>query len=168
MKNAASRTVADVMTKTPTTANQDMTLQQAAHLMWVEELACLPVVDDTNACVGILTDRDISMCAYTQGQPLSQLHVALAMAKNVVSVSPDDTLEDVDARMSTHRVRRLPVVDEDRLLLGIITHGTIARETQRASRITQPIAASTPAGPAPELSRIATPKNGSGSSARRS
>jgi CBS-domain-containing membrane protein len=163
MKKSASNSVADLMTKSPTTVRPGMTLQDAAHLLWTEELVCLPVVDESETCVGVLTDRDIAMCAYTQGQPLWHLHVDLAMAKHVISAGPDESIEDVAHRMKNLGVSRLPVVDENQKLLGIITKSSLARASTRSEH-NAVLEATLMKTPEAAQLRVATPKNGSAGS----
>ena len=102
------------------------TLNNPARLMWELDCGAVPVVNDVGHLVGIITDRDICMAAYTRGKPLGALTVESAMSKHVIAVSPRDTLESVAVLMRQKQIRRILVV-EQRKLLGIVTLADLAR-----------------------------------------
>jgi len=110
----------------------------AAELMWENDCGCVPVIDHDRKVLGMLTDRDISMAAYTQGLPLASIIVTSAMSKQVYSCRLDDELEKVEATMLAHQVRRLPVLDHDQRLVGIISLSDIAREAQHEAEMRKP------------------------------
>lgn len=109
-----------------------------ASRMWDADIGCLPVVDGLGRVVGMITDRDICMAAFTRGQPLHAIPVSVAMAKEVLSCSPDATLIEAEEVMRSGQVRRLPVIDSDGYLAGIVSLNDLARlaerETGRRSR----------------------------------
>ncbi len=107
------------------------TLNEPARLMWELDCGAVPVVDEAGHLVGILTDRDICMAAYTRGKPLAALSVESTMSRHVVAVSPRDTLESVAVLMRQNQVRRIPVVERGRLV-GIVTLADLARYCDRA------------------------------------
>jgi CBS domain-containing protein len=106
-------------------------LNTAAQIMWDHDCGCVPVLDDMSKLVGMLTDRDICMAAYTQGKPLREMQVKSAMSKTVHTCSLQDTLSVAENLMQAHKVRRLPVLDGQGLLVGIISLHDIAREAVR-------------------------------------
>ena len=77
--------------------------------------------------LGILTDRDICMAAYLQGEALWRLRCADVMSKQVQTVLPDATVQDAETIMQTHQIRRLPVTDADGRLVGILSLNDLAR-----------------------------------------
>jgi CBS-domain-containing membrane protein len=117
------------MTQSVRTCSPQDTLDVAARAMWEGDCGTVPVVDDSRRVVGMLTDRDICMAAYTQGKPLAAIPVASAMAKQVVSCRPDDELLIAERAMQKARVRRLPVVDAKGRLAGILSLNDLARNT---------------------------------------
>ena len=119
--------VEQCMTRDPKTCSVSDTLDRAAQLMWDEDCGCLPVVDGVRRLLGMITDRDICMAAYTQGQPLHMLHVGGAMAKTVYSCGHKDEIESVQKTLRSHQVRRLPVIDRDGCVIGILSLSDIAR-----------------------------------------
>lgn len=102
-------------------------LNRAAQLMWEKDCGCLPVVDEEGSVVGVITDRDICMAAYTRGVSLHAASVASAMSHPVVICHADDSIAQVEQLMKNHRIRRIPVLDEMDMLVGMITVGDLAR-----------------------------------------
>lgn len=102
-------------------------LNHAAQLMWEHDCGVVPIVDGDGHAVGMLTDRDICMAAYTQGKPLREIPVITAMSKQVYACRPDDTLDQVQAVMREHKIRRLPVLDREDRPIGIIAFRDILR-----------------------------------------
>jgi CBS domain-containing protein len=108
------------------------TLNRAAELMWDYDCGFLPVVRDhaSRVLTGANTDRDIAMAAYTRGEALSAIPVSVAMARGVKVCHPGDDISTAAALMRLKQVRRLPVVDSDHRLVGIISINDIARLSQ--------------------------------------
>ncbi len=119
----------DVMTHEVFTCTPDETLADAARIMFEEDVGSVPVVDPQGAVVGVLTDRDVCRCAYEEDKRLSDVSVKGAMSRNVISVRPDDDLERVEELMEVNRIRRVPVIDDDGLLSGIIAVADLARSS---------------------------------------
>jgi CBS domain-containing protein len=122
--------VRDVMSREPRSCRPTDDLSRAAQLMWEGDFGVLPVVDDERKPIGVLTDRDICMAAYTRGVALAELTVTDAMSRGVCSCKPSHTLRSAMDLMVTHQVRRLPVVGDDGALVGIVSLADIARLTQ--------------------------------------
>jgi CBS domain-containing protein len=101
--------------------------------MWDHDCGCLPVADGDGVTrvVGVITDRDICMCALFQSKPLQELRVSDAMAKQVQTCRPSDSLADAEKTMREARIRRLPVVDEEGALVGMISLADLAQEAAR-------------------------------------
>jgi CBS-domain-containing membrane protein len=99
--------------------------------MWENDCGCVPVVDAAGRVVGMLTDRDVCMAAYTQGRPLAEIPVSSAMSRSVVACGPDDTIATAEQRMRQHRVRRLAVVDDEGRIAGILSLSDIARRAHQ-------------------------------------
>lgn len=118
--------VQSFMTDAVATCSPDEPLNAAARVMWEHDCGAVPVLAD-GKLVGIITDRDICMAAYTQGRPLGAIAVKDVMARHVHACSPGDTLERAATLMADARVRRLPVVDTEQRLVGIVSLADIAR-----------------------------------------
>ena len=104
----------------------DDNLAAAASRMWDCDIGCLPVLDDSGQVIGMVTDRDICMAAMTRGQVLRDIPVSVAMAREVLSCSPDATLVEAEEIMRSGQVRRLPVIDSDGSLVGIVSLNDLA------------------------------------------
>lgn len=116
-----------VMTPNVSTATPADGLNRAAQIMWEGDCGVVPVTESDGSLVGVITDRDVCMAAYTQGQPLAAVPIDAAMARTVFACSPDDTVHQALHLMREHRVRRMPVVDEAGRLVGVVTLADLAR-----------------------------------------
>jgi len=137
--------VEQLMRKDVRTCTPDDSLDRAAQLMWEQDCGCAPVVapDGSARVVGMITDRDICMAAYTQGALLRDLRVGDAMSHKVIGCQAGDSIGDAEAIMAEARVRRLPVLDDGGQLQGLISLADIACEAERArsSRQRRPVKA---------------------------
>jgi CBS domain-containing protein len=113
-------------------------VNRAAQIMWEADVGCVPVVDAENRVVGMITDRDIAMAAYTQGRALEAISVESAMATQVYTCSPGDDVSSAEERMQKFQVRRLPVVDSAAKLVGIVSMNDIAREAAQEKGARKP------------------------------
>lgn len=96
-------------------------LGAAGRLMAEAGCGVLPVLDESQRVVGILTDRDITMALVASDRRASEIRTAQVMTHDVHACGPDDNVRDALRVMREHSVRRLPVVDEDRHLLGMLS-----------------------------------------------
>jgi CBS domain-containing protein len=126
----------EVMTQPVVVCQDHATLDHAARLMWEQDCGVIPVVDAHGRLCGVVTDRDICMSAYTQGQALSAIPVTVAMAKAVVAGHQDDSIESAEQLMQDNQVRRLPVVDGEGRPVGIVSLNDLARLVAEARRST--------------------------------
>jgi len=110
------------------------TLNTAAQLMWEHDCGAIPIMGDDDGIIGIVTDRDICMSAYTRGKPLYAIPVHDAMAKEVFTCRLDDSVEDAEHLMGVKQIRRLPVLDGARQLVGMLSLGDIVRELGASRR----------------------------------
>ncbi len=135
----------ELMTKTVWTCRADEAMSAAARLMWEHDIGAVPVLDAAGRLVGIVTDRDLCMCAYFTGEPLTSVPVEHAMSKVVFTIEPAQTVEKAEELMRSKRIRRLPVVEGGKLV-GMISLGDLARAAQArkavaASEVTATLAA---------------------------
>ncbi|HVN64328.1 MAG TPA: CBS domain-containing protein [Candidatus Binataceae bacterium] len=101
-------------------------LNSAARIMWDNDCGCVPIVDDEARVVGVLTDRDICMAAYTQGLPLFAIPVETAMSRDVIACSPAASVETAHRLMRINEVHRLLVADDSGRLAGILSFSDLA------------------------------------------
>jgi CBS domain-containing protein len=119
--------VADLMTSDIVTCRSDDSLNRAAQLMWERRCGCVPVLDDAGKAVGIVTDRDVCMAAYTQGRRLDDLPVAVAMSRSVWTCPVSASIEDAEDIMAAHGIHRLVVVGDDGRPCGLLSLHDVAR-----------------------------------------
>lgn len=126
--------IGDLMSSQVQTCSPDDTLNRAAQVMWEHDRGSLPVVDAEARVVGMITDRDICMAAFTRGKPLHECHVTDAMSRTVYSCSENDRVGDVEELMQDRQIRRVPVLGEWGQLVGIVTLADLARYAQSKTR----------------------------------
>ena len=118
-------TIADIMTRSIATVQRDETLQAAARRMHEMDVGSLPVLDG-KAVAGIVTDRDIAVRGVAEGMIPQESLVADVMTEDVRFCRADDSVEQVMAEMGDAQVRRLPVLDADNEIVGIVSLGDVA------------------------------------------
>lgn len=123
--------VEKIMTRDVASCTASDSLNRAAQLMWEHDCGCIPVVDGDKKLVGIVTDRDLTMAAYTQGKALAQIAVGDVMAHELHTCSAPETVAEVESRMREAQVRRLPVIDASGMLVGIVSLNDLALEAAR-------------------------------------
>ena len=118
--------ISAVMTRDVQTVRPDQSAQEAARFMLKAEAGSIPVTDG-DRLIGMITDRDIAVRGVAKGYgpdtPIREL-----MTDDVICARLDDSIEDVASRMSEAQVRRLPVIDQDEKLCGIVSLGDLSRE----------------------------------------
>jgi CBS domain-containing protein len=123
--------VRDVMTRDVQTVRPDQTAQQAASFMLNADAGSIPVTDG-GRLVGMITDRDIAVRGVAKGYgpdtPISEL-----MSSDVICAREEDDVEEVAAKMGKAQVRRMPVIDSEQRLCGIVSLGDLARESDGQS-----------------------------------
>ncbi|MHB8595666.1 MAG: CBS domain-containing protein [Ktedonobacteraceae bacterium] len=113
---------AEVMTTKVITVREQQTKQQVARLLSKHRISGLPVVNDENVVVGVVTEYDVIS---KKGQTVGEI-----MTRGVISIAPDTDLEEVRHILVHERIKRLPVLDQGRLL-GIISRADLVREEAR-------------------------------------
>lgn len=117
----------ELMTRNVATCSSDDSLEQATRMMWEADLGCLVVTDAEQRPIGMITDRDVAMAAYTQGVRLRDTSVATAMAREIRSCVAETAAGEVETLMQSAQIRRVPVVDSQGKLVGIVSLGDLAR-----------------------------------------
>ena len=124
----------ELMTKDPVCCLPSNLVEQAAQLMKREDIGPIPVVENeqTRKLVGIVTDRDLALKVVAEGRDPKSTKVEAVMTRKVVTCRADDDLQKALDAMSEHQLRRIPVVDSDNRILGIIAQADVA------TRVDQP------------------------------
>ena len=119
--------IENLMTRRVVACGHEEHLDQAARLMWENDCGCVPVTDGEKRVVGMLTDRDLCMAAWTRHARLDEIPAFEIMSGDVVAITAEDTVARAENLMKQRQVRRLPVVDRERRLVGIVSLNDLAR-----------------------------------------
>jgi len=119
-----ANSVRDAMTADPRSIGKSVSVVEAAQLMREQDIGSLPITDDERL-VGMITDRDITMRVVAEAADPNATSVEDVYSRDLISVAPDNDLEEALGLMARHQVRRLPVVEDGRLV-GIVAQADIA------------------------------------------
>jgi CBS domain-containing protein len=124
----------EVMTKNPVCCLPNDSVSAAAELMKSGNIGSIPVIDNeqTQKLVGIVTDRDLALKIVAEGLDAKSTKVETVMTRKVVTCLADDDLQKALDAMAEHQLRRIPVVDNDNRVVGIIAQADVA------TRVDQP------------------------------
>ena len=129
----------DVMTQDPVCCLPTDTVSKVAQLMKTENVGSIPVVEDiqTMKLIGILTDRDLALQVVAYERDASSTLVEDVMTYEVITCrATDDVQKAVDA-MAQHQLRRMPVIDSDHRIVGIISPADVATRVERSEEIAE-------------------------------
>jgi CBS domain-containing protein len=119
------QTIRDAMTSNPTAVRPDASVQEAAQKMKSEDVGSLPIVEG-DRLVGVVTDRDLAIRVLAEGKD-AETPVSEIASKDVVTVDPQQSIEEAARLMAEHQVRRLPVCEEDGKLVGMLAQADVAQ-----------------------------------------
>lgn len=129
-----SRHVRDVMTPNPTCVSEKDDIREVARIMRDQDTGVVPVVDGKKI-VGLITDRDIVVRGLAEGVNVEQARVGQLMSKSVRSVREDQPVNDVLDLMSGAEIRRVPVVNQNNEIVGIVSMGDIASNANQPGKV---------------------------------
>jgi len=109
------------MSSSPRVVRQEECLDQAARVLWEQDCGFVPVVDGADMLVGVVTDRDLCMASFSQSKALAAVPVTEVMTRQVTICQPEDALSDAMAEMAKAQVHRMPVVDDQGALVGVLS-----------------------------------------------
>jgi CBS domain-containing protein len=126
----------DVMTKTPVCCLPHDSVAEAAGLMKSKNIGSIPVIESRqkNKLVGIVTDRDLALKIVGDGLDAKSTKVKAVMTRKVVTCLPGDDLQKALDAMAEHQLRRIPVVDNDNMILGIIAQADVATQVDQPEK----------------------------------
>jgi CBS domain-containing protein len=119
--------IKDVMTSNPCSIDAEKSVAYAAKMMREEDVGLAPIVEG-DKLIGMLTDRDIAIRVVAEGRNPDQVKVADVASKQVVTIDPQQDLDEALRIMAKHQVRRLAVLEEDGKLVGVVAQADVARE----------------------------------------
>lgn len=123
-----ARTVREIMTANPAAARPETPVREVAQMMKTQDVGSIPVIDN-NRLAGIVTDRDLALLIVAENRDLST-PVRDVMTGKPQTATPDTTIHMAAQIMQDHQIRRLPIVDENGALVGIVSLGDLATDTQ--------------------------------------
>ena len=129
-----TRQVRDVMTPNPECVSERDSIRDVARIMKEQDTGVVPVVDGKRI-IGLITDRDIVVRGIAEGREMSTVKVNEIMSKSVRSVKEDTPLNEVLDLMSSAEIRRVPVVNGNDELVGIVSLGDIATNSKEDGRV---------------------------------
>jgi CBS domain-containing protein len=120
----------------PRTVKVGDSIVDAAKLMKGEETGIAPIVED-GRLIGVVTDHDITLRVVAEGRDPRTTRVEEVASRNLVTIDPDQALDEALAVMTHHDVKRLPVIEEDGTLVGMVAHADVLRhvEAERADAV---------------------------------
>ena len=122
-----AKTIREVMTSKLCSIDTDKSVAYAAKMMRDEDVGIAPIVEGERL-VGVLTDRDIAVRVVAEGRDPEQVKVTEVASRDVVTLDPQQDLDEALRLMARHQVRRLPVVEEDGRLVGVLAQADVAQE----------------------------------------
>ncbi|HEX9415127.1 MAG TPA: CBS domain-containing protein [Gaiellaceae bacterium] len=123
----ANKPIRDVMSSNPCSIDTDKSVAYAAKMMKKEDVGFAPIVEG-DKLVGTVTDRDIAVKVVAEGRNPESTTVREIMSGNLVTIDPQQDLEEALRLMARNQVRRLPVVEEDGKLVGVVAQKDVADE----------------------------------------
>jgi CBS domain-containing protein len=121
-----AKTIRDLMTKNPCSIDADKPVAYAAKMMRDEDVGLAPIVEGQKL-IGTLTDRDIAIRVVAEGKDPQSTTVREVATTRLVTIDPDQDLDEALKLMAKNQVRRLPVVEEDGKLAGVVAQADVAR-----------------------------------------
>lgn len=121
------KTIRDVMSAGPTTVGASTPVAEAARLMKSDDIGSVPILED-GKLAGVLTDRDIVLRVVADGLDPQSTTAGEVASREPVTIDPQQNLDEALRLMAEHQVRRLPVVEEDGRLVGVVAQADVARE----------------------------------------
>jgi CBS domain-containing protein len=133
-----AKSVRDAMTEDPRSIGASASVVEAARMMRAEHIGSLPITDDEEL-IGMITDRDITTRVVAEAADPKTTSVGDVYSRDLISVAPDHDLEEALELMARHQVRRLPVVQNGRLV-GIVAQADIAlKENKKTGALVEAI-----------------------------
>ncbi len=110
-----------IMTKSVGFCQTDENLAKAVEIMWQKDCGVVPVVDEKQKVVGMITDRDVTVSAFLQNKPPAEILVKEVINGKIVTCSEKDNIKSVLKKMRKKQIKRLPVTNKNGKLVGIIS-----------------------------------------------
>jgi CBS domain-containing protein len=122
----AKKSIREIMTDNPCSIDADKPVSYAAKMMRDEDVGLAPIVEG-DRLIGTVTDRDIAVRVVAEGKDPESVTVREIASTDLVTVDPEQNLDEALSLMARHQVRRLPVVEDDRRLVGVVAQADVAQ-----------------------------------------
>src|SRR3954453_6838461 len=134
------QSIRDLMTGNPCSIDADKSVAYAARMMRDEDVGLAPIVEG-DKLIGTVTDRDIAVRVVAEGKDPEQTTVREVASTNLVTIDPQQDLDEALRLMAKHQVRRLPVVEEDGRLVGVLAQADVAEhaDAERTGEVVEQI-----------------------------
>lgn len=126
--------IREIMTQKVITCHQDTNLAEAATIMWDNDCGVVPVVDDENQVLGLLTDRDICMAVATKNRLACDIKAGEIISRKVYGCAPDENVDNALKIMELMQVRRIPIFSKDHSLQGILSLNDLILKAEKSGR----------------------------------
>ena len=123
------KSISEAMTAKPCAIDSDKSVAYAAQMMRDEDVGFAPIVEG-DRLVGALTDRDIVTRVVAEGRDPQSVAVREVASTGLVTIGPQQDLDEALQLMASNKIRRLPVVEQDGRLVGVVAQADIAREAK--------------------------------------
>ena len=117
----------DIMSKNVTVIQEEETIRDAAERLAQDDIGALPITDENKVIKGMLTDRDIVVQVVARGRDVDSITARELEQGDLITIRPEDSIEHAADLMATHQVRRIPVVENDGKVVGIVSQADIAK-----------------------------------------
>ena len=124
--------VKDVMTSDVKSCHPEASLAAVATMMWEHDIGALPVINEAGKVLGMITDRDIAIAAATQGHPATEIPVQDVISGRLYPCHPNDNVHTALKVMRHEKIHRLPVVNEDGILQGILSMNDVVNRAEES------------------------------------
>jgi CBS domain-containing protein len=127
----------EIMTRDPACVTPGTTVREVAQLMQREDTGIVPVVENTGdkRLVGVITDRDIALRVVAENRTPETRVSEILSAARIATARPDDDLDTVLGTMGREQVRRIPIVDDRGLLVGIVSQADVSRKARHDAKV---------------------------------
>lgn len=133
--------ISEIMTQNPETAQVTDSIRDVASVMRDINVGFMPILDG-DLLVGCVTDRDITIRAIAEGLDVDNTSIGEIMSTDLQVISPDADIDEAEKLMEQFQIRRLPVVDESNVLVGVVSLGDIAvraRDLEKVGEVLEEI-----------------------------
>lgn len=129
----------ELMTPNPRFCSPEATSSDAARIMRDEDVGIVPVVDENKKLVGVVTDRDLCVGVVAEERHPREVKVSECMSEELVTCKPEEDVGKAEELMKEYQVRRIPVVDDQGRIVGIISQADIALKLGKPKEVTETV-----------------------------